>query len=198
MKLLAFTDIHASNKAIKELTKKIKKYEPDILICCGDISIFEHHLENTLKKLAELGKPLIIIHGNHEREDLLKKACAKYKNVEFLHKKIKKIGNVLFVGYGGGGFSRIDEGFEQFVRNITKKIKKDKIVLLTHGPPYGTKLDYIYQHHAGCMSYRKFILKNKNTILALSGHLHETTCAKDKLNNALLLNPGPFGMVIET
>lgn len=196
MNLLAFTDIHASNKAIKELANKIKKHNPDILVCCGDISIFEHHLESTLKKLAGLAKPLIIIHGNHEREELLKKACAKYKNAEFIHKKTKKINDIVFVGYGGGGFSRIDEGFEQFIRNKTKNIKNNKIIFITHGPPYGTKLDYIYQHHAGCESYRKFITKNKNVILALSGHLHETTGAKDKLNNALLINPGPYGVII--
>ena len=197
MKLLAFADVHASRKAIKYLAETVKKNNPDILVCCGDISVFEHGLEKTLKKLAQLGKPLLIIHGNHEREEKLRKECTKYANVEFIHKKTKQIGEVMFVGYGGGGFGIADKGFEQFARKITQKIKKEKIILITHGPPYGTTLDYIYQRHAGCTSYRKFITKHKNTILAISGHLHETIGTQDKLGKTLLLNPGPFGMVIQ-
>ncbi|MBI4141431.1 metallophosphoesterase family protein, partial [Candidatus Woesearchaeota archaeon] len=103
----------------------------------------------------------------------------------------------LFVGYGGGGFGNIDKGFETFTEKIQENIKNEKIILLTHGPPYGTKLDHIYKHYAGNISYRKFITKQKNTILAISGHLHETIGAQDQLGSTLLINPGPYGVVIE-
>ena len=66
MKLLAFTDIHGSLTALKRIEQKIKSEKPDLLVCAGDISIFEHGIVGILKKLNKLNKKIIIVHGNHE------------------------------------------------------------------------------------------------------------------------------------
>ena len=50
MKILAFTDLHHSMAAIKKLKSKIKTQKPDILVCAGDISIFEQGLNDMAKK----------------------------------------------------------------------------------------------------------------------------------------------------
>src|SRR3989338_9859935 len=181
MKIFAFTDVHGNTKALKKIEATVKKQKPDLLVCCGDISIFDHYAERTLKKLASLHKPLFLIHGNHDSETKIEKLCKQYKNVSFIHKKIKMFGNLLFVGYGGGGFMRIDKEFEKFARKIEHKIKTENIILLTHGPPYKTRLDYIYGEHVGCVSFKKFIISHPKTILALSGHIHETAGAQDKI-----------------
>ncbi|MBW3023162.1 metallophosphoesterase, partial [Candidatus Woesearchaeota archaeon] len=39
MKILAFADPHASLPALKEVEKKAK--DADVILCAGDISIFE-------------------------------------------------------------------------------------------------------------------------------------------------------------
>ena len=197
MKLLAFGDIHANTPAIKHLASTIKKHQPDLLICHGDISIFENHLQTTLKKLALFKKQLLIIHGNHESEQQLSSACKRYPDITFLHKKIKTINNIVFIGYGGGGFSRTDPGFEQFIKKNEQKIKDKNIVLITHGPPYTTKLDTLNNEHVGCQSYTAFIRKHPTTVLALSGHIHENFGAQDTLGTTMLLNPGPYGKIIE-
>lgn len=197
MKLLAFTDTHHDAKAYQKIKAKIKKHKPDLLVCCGDISIFEHNIEKAMHKLASLNLPMLIIHGNHESEQRLKKLCTFYQNITFLHEKTKEIGDITFIGYGGGGFARTEEEFEKFVQKIEKNLRTKNLVLLTHGPPHKTKLDNIYGDYVGCKSYTKFIKKNKNTILAISGHIHDTAGKQDKIGKTLLINPGPYGRVIE-
>ncbi len=197
MKLLAFTDTHNNPTAYKKIKEQIKKHKPDLLVCCGDISIFEHSIEKAMRQLASLNLPMLIIHGNHESEQRLKKLCAFYPNITFLHEKTKEFGDITFVGYGGGGFARTEEEFERFAQKIQKNIRSNAVVLLTHGPPHKTKLDHIYGDYVGCKSYTNFIKKNKNIILAISGHIHDTAGKCDKIGKTLLINPGPYGRVIE-
>lgn len=192
MKLLAFVDIHGSITALNRIEYLVKKHNPDILLCGGDVSIFEQYLGIILKKLASLKKPLYIIHGNHESENTMKKLCERHNNVFFIHEKIKEFDKFSLAGYGGGGFSQVDKRFEKFA----KKIHGKNMILMTHAPPYKTKLDHVHNTHVGCKSFRKFITTN-NVILAISGHIHETAGKQDKIGNTLLVNPGPFGVIIE-
>jgi len=65
---------------------------------------------------------------------------------------------------------------------------------MTHGPPYGTKLDIIGKSHHGCKSYTNGI-KILKPVLYICGHFHETFETKDRLGHSILANPGPKGMV---
>ena len=66
MKILAFTDTHANKLALNKIKEKVVKYKPDLMICCGDLSIFGSGLEQTAKFLNSLDIRLLIIPGNHE------------------------------------------------------------------------------------------------------------------------------------
>ena len=72
MEILAFVDAHGSLSALRELKKKAAR--ADLLVCAGDISIFEHGLVRLLYELNKINKPVLIIHGNHETEEILKKS----------------------------------------------------------------------------------------------------------------------------
>lgn len=196
MKILAFVDIHGSLNAINTIVKKTKKESPDILICAGDITIFENGLDYFTHRLSRLGKTILFIHGNHETAENFNYVCSLFKNTNFIHKKIFRAGNCVFIGYGGGGFSNEDKEFEKTTKKLLKKTKKDDmIILLTHAPPYKTKLDKINGDYAGNKSIRKFIEKN-NIVLSISGHLHENSGKQDKIGKTKLVNPGPFGKII--
>jgi len=196
MKIIVFTDTHGSPTAYKKLKAKIKKEKPDMLLCCGDFTIFEHDINKIAAKLNKLGPKILMIHGNHEDVTSLNKICKKYKNLVSIHKKSYRRGKILFIGWGGGGFSHKDKPFTKWTKQIKKKFKKDdKIVLLTHAPPYDTKLDIIIDEPCGNKDIRKFIEKTKLVKFAFSGHLHETFNQKQKLGNAKVVNPGPYGWV---
>ncbi|MBW3019112.1 metallophosphoesterase [Candidatus Woesearchaeota archaeon] len=196
MKVLAFADLHSHLASLKKLEQKVRNSKPDIILCAGDFTVFQSHVEDIMKRLNRLGK-VYIIHGNHEIESKIRALCRRYKNLEFVHKKIVKIGDYLLVAYGGGGFATKDKEFEQFIKKNAKKLK-GKIILMTHAPPYGTKLDYIdyMGDHVGCKSYTDFI-KKYQPVLAISGHIHETAGKKDKIKNSELIHPEPKGVIIK-
>tara|TARA_Y100000294_G_C8509987_1_gene318339 strand:- start:472 stop:1074 length:603 start_codon:yes stop_codon:yes gene_type:complete len=199
MKLLAFADLHLSPTALKKIRAKVKKQKPDILICAGDISIFEEGLDLMLNKLNKLNKKVLLIHGNHETPATLRKLCLKYKNLFFIHRKHYKQNNHIFLGYGGGGFTLIESDFSKIRKKFKKIINKNKdkkIILVTHAPPYKTKPDLIIDQHCGNKTLRNFIMKNKID-LHICGHLHENFGKKDKIKQTEIINPGPYGKIIK-
>ena len=174
MILLAFVDLHEHAPFLKVLKRKAKKC--DVILCAGDMSIFENDLAGMVKEIASFGKPVYIINGNHEEVSNVRKECEKYKNVHFVHKKVAKLDKeIALFGYGGGGFSFTDKGFEKFIQTNKGKLGK-KNVLLTHAPAHGTKVDLVNDEHAGCKSIKKYL---KHVTIAISGHIHETMSKKE-------------------
>ena len=198
MKILAFTDTHGSSTSFRRIEQKVKSQNPDILVCAGDLSIFEHGIIGIMRKLNKLQKRIIMVHGNHEDERNFSKYSNMFKNIIFIHQKCHFENDILFLGYGGDGFSVIDRKFERLARNFTKIIRKNKdkkIILLTHAPPYNTKVDKLVEGHCGNKSIRSFIDKN-NISLMICGHLHENFGVEDNIKKTKIINPGPFGKII--
>ena len=192
MILLAFIDLHEHKPFLKVLKRKAKKC--DVILCGGDMSIFENDLTGMMKEIASFGKEVYLIHGNHEVVAHVRKECLKYKNMHFVHKKVIQLSSeIRLFSYGGGGFSFIDKEFEKFIQVNKSKLAK-KNILLTHAPPYGTKIDVVNDEHAGCKSIKKYL---KHFTLAISGHLHETMGIKQVVEKTLVINPGPAGRLLE-
>mgnify|MGYP005638800505 CR=1 FL=1 len=196
MKILAFVDMHGSLSALKDIKKKSKN--ADILVCAGDFTIFEQGIEHVMGELNKLKKDVLIVHGNHEDDDLVRELCLIHDNLYFLHNNHFIKDDVLFLGWGGGGFSDLDKSFEKREKRFKELMKKHKekaVVLVTHAPPHGTKIDKIGREHCGNKSIAKFIKKYK-VDLSFSGHLHEDSGKMDKIGQSTVMNPGPHGKVV--
>jgi Icc-related predicted phosphoesterase len=201
MKILFFVDTHGSNGSMRRL--KEKSQDVDLLVCAGDFTVFENDMTSILREFDEIGKPVLIIHGNHETSSGVMIECEQLKNLHFIHKTYFILNDLVFYGFGGGGFSVRDESFthdaELFIREFKNLIDRDgkkyRLVLITHAPPYGTMLDDL-GGHVGNKSVAEFIRRHE-PILAVSGHIHETSGADDKLNNTRMINPGPNGMILD-
>ncbi len=197
MKFLVFTDIHENRQVLKDLVQRAKGKDINFVICTGDFSNFGHGIHVVFRAFEELGKKFIVIPGNHEeKEGFLDDAISRYSHCINLHDRTMDIDDYLFLGHGGGGFSPEDVAFRKIAREWYGKYNGKKIVLLTHGPPFGTALDLIGPRHVGNYDYRKFIERIKPK-LAISGHLHETVGKQDTIGPTRLVNPGWDGMVIE-
>ncbi len=191
MIICAFTDTHTDKRVFQQVKKKAKK--ADLVICLGDISVFGSGLENMGLLLKQLDKKVLIVHGNHELEEEM--MLITNKTVLNMHNIIYKHKGVTFMGHGGGGFTRRTPDFVKLKKTIPKTMHID--ILMTHQPPYGTKLDNL-QHfgHVGNKDYTEFIKKHQ-PVLALSGHLHENFKKTDKIGKTLIANPGPTGELFE-
>jgi uncharacterized protein len=197
MMILAFTDTHGDERALRKIRVKSKK--ADLILCCGDLTVFENHLKRILKEVNNLGKPVLLIHGNHEDEHGLKKACEGHKKIIFLHKQFHETDKYIFAGFGGGGFSLRDREFEIFQHKISERKERNKdkkLIMMFHGPPYKNRTDLIMGEHAGNKSYSDFIKKEKPD-LVLCGHLHENNGKHDRIGRTLVMNPGPEGRLIK-
>lgn len=206
MRILFFTDIHGSTRHLNEIVEK--SHHADIIVCPGDLTIFENGLDEILKKLNSIGKPVLVIHGNHESEQTMEAVSMRYKNIHFIHELHYIFEDVIFFGYGGGGFSTMDGAFDKaannFMKEYDKLCKKEnknlRLILVTHAPPYGTAIDDMGDGrmvwHVGCKNFTAFI-RIHQPILAVSGHIHETFEMEEKLGNTLMFNPGPRGRIID-
>ena len=202
MRILAFTDLHGDEKATGKLLERIKKEKPDAIVCAGDISNFSVGLRNILKKF-NLGIPFLIIPGNHETPEEIQVYSKEFKSITDIHCKHFILDKAFFAGCGGGGFTSHHAEFEQSEKKFSESIKKlklqdhkYKVILVTHQPPYKTKLDYIMGEFSGSKSIRKFIEKNQPSY-CICGHIHENEGKQDKIGETIILNPGPLGKIIE-
>lgn len=196
MKILTFTDTHDSRTALKKIKEKSKN--ADVLVCGGDVTIFGDSQLPILRDLNKIGKPVIIVHGNHENSSSFSKSCKNLKNLHYVHNEIFTIDDVSFIGYGDGGFSLTDPGFAKLAPKLIRQIPKgNKFVLVSHGPPYGTKLDVLFRgSHCGSKDIMKIIKKYKPDIV-VTGHLHENEGKKEKIGKTLVINPGIFGKMLK-
>jgi uncharacterized protein len=196
MKFLAFTDLHEDKDSRKALVNRASKDDIDFVVCAGDISTFGRGLKIVLADFNKIGKKIYVIPGNHEENLNLPDALQSFSNCINLHLRAITIGDYLFLGYGGGGFSAEDPDFRKLAREWYGSYKDKKIVLVTHAPPFNTKIDVIDKNHVGSIDYRKFIERIKPKVV-VCGHLHETAGLTDTIGNTKIVNPGWEGMVIE-
>ena len=195
MKILAFVDMHGSKTALQHIKEKSK--HADLLVCAGDLTQFERNLKSYLYELDKLGKPIVMIPGNHESPVVLEKACRFFKNFLYIHESLCQVDDYVFLGHGGGGFAIEDNGFEKFSQHIMPKIDSKKtLVMVVHAPPYKTKLDQVGQDHVGNNAYRNFIIKHQPK-LVICGHIHENSGKEDTLGKTLIINPGPSGKLLD-
>ena len=187
MNIVACTDIHENITVLTSVRKLAEK--ADIVVCCGDFTIGERNIQAMLSKFEKFPVPVLLIHGNHEAEEDVRLLCKKLKNVIFIHKTIVRFQEVTFVGWGGGGFSRRDREFERWWQSQDIDLP---VVLVTHAPAFGTKLDALHKGHVGCTSFTEFIAEVQPT-LALSGHIEENNGKSDVLGLTKVSNPGPKG-----
>jgi len=203
MKLLAFVDTHGNMKAIQQIVQKAKKQKVDVLVCAGDVSIFEQNIEKIFKKLNTIKKPILFVPGNHESAERMKKLCKKYKNFVYMNTAFLKLKDYIFLGFEGDGFSMVDPNFREWGKKIKKELttvlkkdkKKYKAILITHAPPYNTTLDNLMGSKCGNKDIRKFI-ETTPLYLAISGHIHENAGKTDMIKKTKIVNPGPYGKVI--
>ena len=194
MKLLLFVDTHGDMNAMELI--RAKAGSADAVLCAGDITVWGNNVGEMVKFLDDLGKPVFIVHGNHETKEEMLQACKDMKNVKFVHEQVVSFKDLKIIGFGGGGFSSRSQRFESWSRELLKE-GHEKSILLTHAPPFKTRLDVVWDaNHAGNKSFREFIEKAR-PLLAVSGHIHETWGETDKIGRTIVINPGPEGLIIE-
>lgn len=174
-----------------------KSKDVDVVIFLGDLTYFGEGIE-LVEMIAQIPKKVIMLHGNHEDEEIMRQACAPFENLHFSHQEIISIDDYDIITYGGGGFSHVDEKFEYFFEKVKEHIRDPKkTILLFHAPPYNTKIDIPFNdYHSGTLSFREKI-EEMQPLASFSGHVHEGEELFDLIGETLIHNPGPYGTIID-
>ena len=201
MKILAASDIHDDKRTIEDLIKLAEDEKVDLIILAGDLTFGESNVLNIVGPFKKVGKPIIIIPGNHETDATVDFWVKKYSpGVYNLHGNAMKIYDIGIFGVGGaniGLFQLDDSEFFEMLEKAHSKVKDARIkIMVTHAPPYGTKVDMIGLSHVGSNGIREAIEKLKPN-LCLCGHIHETFGIEDKIGKTKIINVGRKGTIIE-
>ncbi len=200
MKALVLADIHGDRAALDKVLDSIKGGF-DVVLCPGDMTDMFNVpkdfsqmdvAEMIIQKILALKKPTLCVPGNHDPYEILH----LFNEYEInLHGKTKKIGGVLFAGWGGAAtpFNTIFEPTEEETREnlalLGAKLKED-FVFLVHAPPKNTKLDRASSgEHVGSEAVRGFVLE-KRPLFVVSAHIHEAR-GTDRVGKSPIFYPGP-------
>lgn len=198
MRLFACCDIHLRLSLLEEALKSSR--DADLAVCLGDLTVYGKGLEAALEKLRALNENVFVIPGNNETPDELGEKASK-KGLVFLHGRKTVFKGFTFVGLGGSLPTPFNTPFEigeeEFKRILSSFKGSGSLVLLSHSPPFNTRLDLTSTgEHIGSIELRRFIEEESPT-LCLCGHVHERTGVSERVGDTLLVNPGPRGTVLE-
>jgi uncharacterized protein len=198
LRILAAGDIHGNSNLTKKLAEKAKKEKVDLVILAGDLTNFEKASKGTIGNFIKIGKPILILHGNHESIATTDFLSQMYPNTKNLHGYSFSKGDVGIFGCGGTnfGFSPMTEkGFFETLKKAHKGIKeKKKKLMVTHMHPFKSKAEF--SGFQGSKGIRKAIKEFKPDIM-ISGHIHEAEGIEEKIGKTRVLNIGKKGRIIE-
>jgi len=176
MKIYSIADIHGSQYRLNLVLKNIKKYAPDLVVVCGDITQFGPG-DIAKNFLDQIPVETIAVTGNIDSPDVE----SGIDNSRATRIELKKvvIKGIFFVGLNGINPDDVKTLEE-------KKMVDEKTILVTHIPPYDTVDKIFIGMHGGSKNLRKLVDKFKPR-LVLSGHIHENPGYK-KINNTIFIN----------
>jgi hypothetical protein len=188
MKLLCISDLHGEPKRVDGLDAV------DVLVITGDITHFgDRTLAMGILEGFKSAERLLAVPGNCDNlgvNEVLVELGAD------LHSRGRMIGDTGFFGVGGSNatpFNTPQEYSEDelwdFMAKGYEQVKNASIkVMVSHPPPFDTKLDKVGERHAGSKKVREFI-ESYGPDLVLCGHVHEAK-GKDAIGNTMIVNPG--------
>jgi Icc-related predicted phosphoesterase len=207
MKFLVTSDLHGNFQRIEQLISQIQHQAFDIIVISGDLTHYGSvsDITDILNKFSTLSIPIFFVPGNLDPIDL--RDPVQIQHTINLHGKSVDFNTYTFIGVGGSLYTPFKTRFELSENQIKKLLygvynklpEKTNHILTSHNPPYNTLLDVTSSgYHVGSKALREFIITT-NPILVMCGHIHEARSI-DRLNNSLLINPGPlfdgyFGVV---
>ncbi len=193
MKILALTDIHSAYQKANEI---ISKESPDVLIIGGDLTNVGtmKEAEDALKSFQKFNPRLLCLAGNMDlpqHDDLYDRLGISLNACGVI---LEHIG---FFGVSSAPISPLHTPYEITEKEISVRIHKGykqvqhtaKKILVSHAPPYGTKVDIIHSGiHVGSTAVREFI-EEHNPDVVICGHIHESR-GQDIIENTRIVNCG--------
>jgi len=194
MKIAVITDVHSDVGKLAVVGGELA--EADVIVICGDITQFGNYDEmaRVIRELRVYNPNILAVPGNCDTLD-----AGRYLVEEgiSLDGRCVVFGGVAFVGVGGSlpipghmPHEMHELDFSQRLEQAAADRNGEKLVLVTHQPPYGTFADRACGEHVGSRAIAGFIEKYKPRY-CFCGHIHDAA-GRGMLGETEIVNPGPF------
>jgi uncharacterized protein len=197
MRLLAFSDLHVDLDQAARLADA--STDADVVVGVGDFASVHSGLEETIASLRQIDTPTVLVPGNNETEDDLRRACQGWEDATVLHGQSTEIDGLTFFGLGAGvPVTPWDWSFDLTEDEAAEMLAAcpDGCVLAVHSPPRGHVDVSSAGEHLGSAAVLQAI-ESKQPRFALCGHIHEAWGERSRVGNTEVINLGPAGTLLE-
>ncbi len=225
--IIFMSDIHGDVELFEKLLKAGSGKNVKAVVIGGDMTPFtqfigDGNIQNQREFLQEYliprlemfkkeaGKPVFLMMGNDDfmvNMDMLFDA-EKRGLLTVIHNKVSKFLGFEIVGYTFVNptpflikdWEKSEENIRKDLEKLTKHCKLGKCIFVFHAPPFGTKLDMLYDgSHVGCRAVRD-VIEKRQPLLSLHGHIHEShyisNSPMDVIGKTVCINPGSGKLTI--
>jgi len=194
MQILVLSDIHGAADKIPRILHNHKHL--DLVLIVGDLTQRggESQARAVIEPFIDGGHTLCAVPGNMDTKGVLEYLQGRDISIHGSGRIVNGIG---FFGVGGSNLTPFHTPFELNDMEIAACLEAGfdsvaactRIVLVSHAPPFGTKLDRTYSGvHCGSKIVREYI-KMKALTLCVCGHIHESS-NQDMIGNTVCVNVG--------
>jgi uncharacterized protein len=194
MEIVCTADFHGDTSNFDRL----KGEKADLLVIAGDLT--------DLGGQGDAGKMIELLEGTAPRTMAVQGNCDRAGVLRYLidndlslHSSAKVENGVGFFGLGGSNTTPFNTPTEFSEDEIWSFLNigygliedREKKVMVSHAPPYGTKVDMTGSGlNVGSRSVRKFI-ESYRPDLVICGHIHEAR-GHDRVGDTVVINTGPL------
>ncbi len=182
LRILGLADLHDSS----EMLGLLRDVDADLIAFCGDLhnASGPEQARVAAKALAKIGPPVLIVPGNMDHRDVVPDLWRE-AGLRMIHGSSFSCKGCGFLGLGGmvmrdpkrlGNparyYHREEDAYDLLSRAQREISGVQKVVVITHQPPRGTR-DRIYTgERTGSVGLRRFVEEHQPQLL-LCGHIHE-------------------------
>jgi Icc-related predicted phosphoesterase len=198
MRLLVFSDLHRDLSAARGVAKRAP--EADVVVGAGDYATKREGLAGVIRELRKIDRPTVLVAGNSESVEELRRACDGWAAAHVLHGESVHINDVTFFGVGcavpttpfGAWSVDLDE---QQAAELLQPCPQGA-VLVSHSPPHGHVDRASTGQHLGSTAVLETVRRTRPA-LVVCGHIHDAWGQQVEIDGVPVLNAGPAGMIVD-
>ena len=196
MNLLLFSDLHCDVQAARGIVERAQGV--DVLVGAGDFATCRRGLDRTLDVLRGVECPVVLVAGNAESVDELRKACKHWPAAHVLHGSGTTIDQIEFFGLGGAvPITPFGSWSFDLSEDEARRLLADcppGAVLVTHSPPQGVVDRSSRGVNLGSTAVRE-VVEQKCPALVVCGHIHDCAGQTGQIQQTSVVNAGPHGIL---
>ncbi len=202
MRLLCCTDLHKGVVHALRLAERVRDERLDAMIVGGDLGDFLTQDERMWSALADVGKPVLVVPGKHDAGPTWSETVRRAGAID-VDGRLVWLGEVAVIGWGWRwqcGEWRTESPLcpsLSALRTLHQGVDPKKLVTVTHLPPRGVRVARNEDgEDLGDRMLRAHV-ETSRVAAVVCGHVHHPRARTSRLGQALIVNGGREGYVLQ-